>query len=269
MNHRVTMSTIITQPSTFFAPELPDPAELPDHTQLPDKDGNFVRNWLEPPQSALLNDSLEPVLETLFPDKQYTIGNDSGIYWKLTDPPLDGCKSPDWYLILGVPPMLAGKRRRSYVMWKERKVPLIAIEYVSGDGSEERDRTPQTGKFWVYEHEIQIPYYAIYEAEWSRLEVNRLVNRIYEKCEPNERGHYPIAPLGVELGIWDGVIANMDGPWLRWWDANGNLLLSSKEKTEAAGLRIQVERQRAESAEERAKVLAEKLRFLGIDPDKP
>jgi hypothetical protein len=31
-----------------------------------------------------------------------------------------------------------------------------------------------------------------------------LVNSRYPKMKPYERGHYPLEPLKVELGIWQG-----------------------------------------------------------------
>ncbi|MHC5829570.1 MAG: Uma2 family endonuclease, partial [Nostoc sp.] len=46
---------------------------LPDHTQLPDSDGTFVKNWQEHPQSILLTDSIQVVIEKLHPDSQYCI----------------------------------------------------------------------------------------------------------------------------------------------------------------------------------------------------
>jgi hypothetical protein len=60
---------------------------LPDHTQLPESDGTFVKNF-EHPQSMLLTDALEHVLERLHPDGQYCIGQDCGIYtyWRETEP---------------------------------------------------------------------------------------------------------------------------------------------------------------------------------------
>ena len=94
-------------------------------------------------------------------------------------------------------------------------VPLIAIEFVSGNGSEERDTTSpfssdtaKAGKFWVYEQAVRIPFYAIYEVSKASVEVYMLVANHYQKCSPNDRGHYPIPPLGVELRIWQGVEAN-------------------------------------------------------------
>jgi Uma2 family endonuclease len=263
---------------------VPDvPAQPPDHTQLPETDGSIVQNFQEHPQAMLLTDSITPTLRRVHPDGQYAIGQDSGIYWRWTDPPLDGCKAPDWYYIPGVSPMLHGGFRRSYVLWQEGIAPRLLIEFVSGDGSEERDPTPHQGKFWVYEQGIRAPYYAIYEVDPGRVEVHHLVNGRYELLAANERGHYPIAPLGLELGIWQGTYQNMDLPWLRWWDDHGNLLLTGDERTEQAQRATEQERlareqaQRAteqerlakEQAQREVERLAARLRALGIDPDSP
>jgi Uma2 family endonuclease len=230
----------------------PPALSLPDHTQLPESDGTFVKNFQEHPQSLLLTSSILPVLDALHPDGQYAIGQDSGIYWRLIDPPERGAEAPDWFYVGNVPPLLNGVRRRSYVLWKEIVAPLIAIEFTSGDGSEERDATPagseggKAGKFWVYEQAVRIPFYAIYEVEKASVVVYQLVNGRYQLCPANDRGHYPIPPLGLELGIWDGVYMNQTFPWLRWWDDRGNLLLAAEEREQLEGQRANAERQLAQ-----------------------
>jgi hypothetical protein len=67
---------------------------LLDHTQLPESDGTFVfaeragsKNFQEHPQSILLTESIKPVLQKRHSDEQYCIGQDSSIYWRITDPP--------------------------------------------------------------------------------------------------------------------------------------------------------------------------------------
>ena len=267
------------------------PPAFPDHTQLPESDGTFVKNFQEHPQSIILTDSLIPVLQQLHPDGQYCIGQDSGIYWRETDPPEKGAEAPDWFYVPGVPPKLDGKTRRSYVLWREFKVPLIALEFASGNGDEERDKTPlrvseegqtvKPGKFWVYEQIIRIPYYGIFEISTSKLEVYHLTDFTYQKLEPNERGHYPILPLGVELGLWQGSYLEQTQLWLRWWDLEGNLLLTGNERVEVERQRAEQEhqraeqerqraeqeRQRAQEAERRTARLEELLRARGIDLD--
>jgi Uma2 family endonuclease len=219
---------------------------LPDHTQLPDSDGNFVKNLQEHPQSVLLTDSIEPILQKLHPDGQYCIGQDSGIYWRITEPPEKGAEAPDWFYVPNVPPTLNGQVRRSYVLWQEYIAPLIVLEFVSGDGSEERDKTPITGKFWVYEQAIRVPFYGIYEVKKATIEVYQLVRGRYELLPANDRGNYPIEAMGVELGIWQGRYQNLELPWLRWWDNQGKLLLTGWERSQR---------------------LAAKLKELGVNPD--
>jgi Uma2 family endonuclease len=66
--------------------------------------GNY--NFQEHPQSLLLTSSIYPILNQLHPDGQYVIGQDSGIYWRLTEPPERGCEAPDWFYVPNVPPLL-------------------------------------------------------------------------------------------------------------------------------------------------------------------
>jgi hypothetical protein len=278
---------------------------LPDHTQLPESDGTFVKNFLEHPQSMLLTDALEPVLERLHPDGQYCIGQDCGIYWRQTLPPEPaekGAVAPDWFYVPEVPPLLDGEYRKSYVMWQELIAPLIVLEFVSGDGTEELDQTRGKGKFWVYERVIRPVYYGIYAVKLGRVTVYKLNDGRYELLRPNEHGHFPIEPLGVTLGIWNSKFIDMTLPWMRWYDNDGDLLPISKELAEYERHRAELAEQRAELAEERieqveeqvqqerqradfadqraeiaeqearqerqrAEALAERLRALGIDPN--
>ena len=54
----------------------------------------------------------------------------------------------------------------------------------------------------------------------------------YELLTPNAEGQYWIEPLGLNLGTWQGKRQNITAPWLRWWEASGNLLLWGAEKIE-------------------------------------
>jgi Uma2 family endonuclease len=243
--------------------QLPPP--FPDHTQLPESDGTFVKNFQEHPQSIILTDSLGSVLQQLHPDGQYVIGQDCGIYWRETDPPEKGAEAPDWFYVPNVPPLLNGEIRRSYVLWREFSTPAIILEFASGNGEEERDRTPlsrteagtKPGKFWVYEQIIRAPYYGIYEIKTGKLEVYHHVDGFYRLLETNERGHYAIAPLEIELGRWQGSYQNQIQLWLRWWDREGNLLLTGHEQA-------QRERERAEQLEKAQLEAIPRLQQLGL-----
>lgn len=75
-------------------------------------------------------------------------------------------------------------------------------------------------------------------------------NGSYQKMAGNERGHYLIKPLEVELGVWQGSYQNQTQLWLRWWDREGSLLLTGAEKAEVERARGDRESQRAEQAEQ-------------------
>jgi len=265
-------------------------ADWPDHTRLPDSDGAIVENYQQLPLATALMESIKPVLDAIHPDGQYAMASDSGIYWKFTDPPLKGCKAPDWYYVPGVPPggPDGAPFRRSYVLWKELVPPLIVLEFVSGDGSEERDTTPNSGKFWVYERAIRAKYYGIFESELERIEMHERVDGLYRPMTPNARGRFPILELGIELGPWHGVLFGMDLFWMRWFDADGVLLPSDSERAgqnadratreadratrEADRATREADRatreaDRATREADRAERLAAQLRALGIEPE--
>ena len=94
----------------------------------------------------------------------------------------------------------------------------------------------------------------------ASVEVYHLVDGRYELLPVNERGHYAIAQMGVELGIWQGQYEEMELPWLRWWDAQGNLLLTGEERSQLLTSPLEQEQQQSDR-------LAERLRQMGINPD--
>jgi Uma2 family endonuclease len=182
----------------------------------------------------------------------------------MMEPPEKGAEAPDWFYVPNVSPLLDGEYRRSYVMWKEFVAPLIAIEFVSGSGKEERDATPpseteKAGKFWVYEQAIRIPYYAIFDTWKDSLEVYHLFDNRYTKIQPNDRGHYAVPPMGVELGLkFENDVA-----WLRWWDDRGNLLLTGDERavqSEAIANQERLIANQERLAKEQAEILLQKYR---------
>ncbi|MDJ1170852.1 Uma2 family endonuclease [Roseofilum sp. BLCC_M154] len=260
----------MTQAVTF-------PTKPPDHMDLPEEDGSVVKNFQEHPQSIILTDSIGSVMKRLHPDGQYVIGHDSGIYWRLTDPPQRGCEAPDWFYIRNVPPLLDGQYRRSYVLWQEYIKPFVVLEFASGDGTEERDQTSlavansteksKPGKYWVYEQVMRIPYYGIFSMSAGTLEVYNLQDITYRKLTPNDRGHYPIPPLEVELGLWEGNYQNQHQQWLRWWDNQGNLLLTGEERAAVAELERDRATERAEQAERSQREAIARLANMGLNSE--
>lgn len=246
--------------------DAPAEVKVVTHLDLPDTDGKPVENALEHPQSALLSDVLLPVLDRLHPDGNYFVGADTGIYWYHAKPnPLDGCKSPDWYYVPNVPRLLDGELRRSYVHFNEKSHPLIVMEYVSGSGDDERDATPISGKFWVYERAIVALFYVIWDTPRNRLEVYELVRGNYQLRTPDTNGRVWISDMDVSLGLWHGEYHGYTIDWLRAWDRDGNLLPTAAERAAAERQRADTALRAAEAAaqlaeNERRRAEAEKLK---------
>jgi hypothetical protein len=226
---------------------------LPSHKDLPCEDG-AMENAFDHPQSALLKESLLPILERRHPDGLFCVVHDTAFYVRHEITGRSIGIVPDWAYVPGLlPTMPDGGIRRSFLAWREPIEPVIAFEYVSFEDGGERDRTPEDGKFWIYEHWLRPGYYGIFDVDVGQLEVHRLVGDRFEQMEPNAAGRYPIEPLGVELGVWRGSFQVMTTFWMRWFDAKGNLLPTDAE--------------RADRERELKEKFAAKLRELGHDPD--
>ncbi len=77
-----------------------------------------------------------------------------------------------------------------------------------------------------------MPYYAIFDFESGQLSVHHLVDGLYQPLPANERGHYVIQPMKLELGVWHGTFGNGEADWLRWFDLQGNLLPTGSERAD-------------------------------------
>jgi Uma2 family endonuclease len=239
---------------------------LVTHRDLPDSDGLPVDNFYQPVQAELLTSSVRPYLDQRHADGRYLIGTNSGIYWKQTNPPLDGCKAPDWFFVPDVSPQTDSVVRRSYVVWNEGVAPLVVMEFVSGDGKEEHDDTPGTGKLWVYRRGIRAPYYVIHDPLAELLEVYRLEGTEYRLLEPDPRGHFAIPELGLAVGHWKGRIQQTDSTWVRFFTLQGDLLPSADERAALFQRIVTEERVRADHNAKQLAELMQKLQDNGIDP---
>lgn len=185
-------------------------------------------------------------------------------------------KAPDWAYI----PAISVARQavdRSYTPNLQGELPTIVLEFISEtEGGEYSIKpTPPIGKWFFYERILKVPIYGIFVPDRGLLELYRLTEDKYDLEIPDENGRHWIAELNLFLGPWRGDLGTeRSGYWLRWWDAEGNLLLWGHEKAaqesqraEQESQRAEQESQRADAAQLKAERLAERLRQQGIDPD--
>jgi len=198
--------------------------------------------------------------------------------------------------------------RSSYVIWQEKVSPLVVVEFLSegtededlGETTSEVNQPPT--KWSVYEQILKVPYYFVFSDRTNQLRFFRLVrNRYSEQILRNPRVWIPELKLG--LGLWTGDYFGWERPWLRWYDADDNWIPTPEEQKEAALAQVETERQQKEAALAQAEterqqkeaalaqaeterqqkeaalaqqeatlaqnaLLIEKLREMGIDPDR-
>ncbi len=89
----------------------------------------------------------------------------------------------------------------------------------------------------------------------------------YEIATPNAENRYWLGDMELFLGVWQGEKEGRNGFWLRWWNADGELLSWAVEQIQQERQRAEQEQQRAEQERQRAERLSELLRSQGINPD--
>ncbi|MEY3298906.1 MAG: hypothetical protein RLZZ597_2166 [Cyanobacteriota bacterium] len=242
--------------------------KLSDDFPLPD---DPVESNLQPLLAAALRESLE--LAGLIVESAL-IASNFGLCATVGDKTV--VKAPDWVYVATVKPVPAGHIRRSYTPHIEGEVPTLVMEFISETEGSEYSINPHFpyGKWYFYERILQVPIYVIFHPQTGELDVLRLVDGQYQQQQTDANQRYWIEELNLFLGGWPGKKAEMTANWLRWWDADGNLLLwgserleQERQRAEQERQRAEQERQRAEQERQRAERLAAKLRQLGLDPE--
>jgi Uma2 family endonuclease len=219
------------------------PSENAEEMGLPDKFHDL--------QPRLLSETCLPATEDFF------IGIDLNLYYDVKH--TGWYKRPDWFLVLGTSDSkFQADLRLSYVVWQEGLTPFLMVELLSpGTESEDLGQTlrvvgkPPT-KWQVYEQILRVPYYAVFDRYSNQFRMFCLQGIQYVELAISGQGFwFDVLELG--LGVWSGVYKGVEGQWLCWYDAAGNWVLSEGE--------------RMLKAEQRADLLAAKLRELGVDVD--
>jgi len=229
--------------------------KLPDDFPLPD---DPVDNVNQPALAAALTDSLHQagrMVETAFTLTNY------GICATVNEQMV--VKAPDWGYVENIT-VPRSEIERSYTPNLQGPVPSIVMEFIPETAGDEYSNKPTypPGKWFYYESVLQVPYYAIFELNSGDLELYQLLQeeKRYKLQTMAENGPYWVDSMQLFLGVWQGHRENRTGYWLRWWDAEGNLLLWGFE-------RAQQEAQRAEQEAQRAERLLAQLRAAGIEPE--
>jgi Uma2 family endonuclease len=258
--------------------------EPPNVEHLTTEDDTPVDNIFSEKQQRLLVDTL--FSSNPFGTRAFVASANVGIYYGINKPVV----VPDVFLSLDVayPDNIWEKAHRVYMVWQLGKTPDVVIEIVSNTVGHEGGK-----KFDIYAN-MGIRYYVVFD---PIRHINKEILNIYElhvgEYYPKENHFFE--KLGIGLRIWEGLFEERIEEWLRWCDADGNVLLTglegkmiAQQRADKEGLRAEnaqkyakiqeeyaiqekqraeYEKQRAEQEKQRSDKLAEKLRAMGINPD--
>ena len=269
------------------------PSEHPEDSGLPD----LYHLW----QSRCLEYTFRP---SNYPLELVFVASDLNLYFDVRH--TQWYKRPDWFGAVGVDRFYQTQElRKSYVIWQEEVSPFVVVELLSpGTENEDLGQTirglgqPPT-KWQVYEQILRVPYYIVFDGATNNLRAFVLTGDRYEELILAEPRVW-MAEIQLGLGLWLGAFEGLERSWLRWYDANGSWVPTPTEQQrqqkelaqqQAEQARQQAEQQRqekelaqqqteqqrqqkelaqqqAEQAQQRTQLLAERLRAMGIDPDR-
>lgn len=245
-----------------MTPQLLEEIVAPDYTHLVTEDDTPVDNFQSEKQQRLL---VEPLYSSWVPGVPFIAAANVGLFYALKEDPL----VPDALLSLDVemPEDWSLKQNRSYFAWEFGKFPEVAIEIVSNRKESELDNKKNDYA------RMGIAYYVVFdplkqlqgkdELNGSLLKVWVLNAKNYvELPEP-----FWLESVGLGLMLWKGKFEGRQDLWLRWCDRSGQVIPTGAEGREIERQEREVERQRADGAEAKARQLAERLRAMGINPD--
>nr|WP_297089109.1 Uma2 family endonuclease [Thermoleptolyngbya sp. C42_A2020_037] len=178
------------------------------------------------------------------------------------------------------------KQNCSYFVWEFGKVPDVCIEIVSnreGDELALSRKSQQKGKTLSKKDlyaRIGVPYYVVFDPLEQLQAPEEMDGSLLRTWALREGRYHLLQPpvwleaVGLGLTLWEGEFEGISGQWLRWCDAQGQVIWTGAEgqnaerqRAEAERQRAEAERQRAEAERQRADRLAERLRAMGVDPD--
>jgi Uma2 family endonuclease len=220
------------------------PRPPPRSAELVCDDGEPMDSARHRQQMQLLIDSLEYAWRDR---TDYYAGGNMFLYFSEEQVRNNDFRGPDVFVVLGT----TRKERRAWVVWEEDgKTPDVIIELLS----ESTERVDRGEKMRLYGRVLKVGEYFLFDPWSGVFEGYDLdgVRGTYAPKSPDEQGRLRCDQLGLLLGKARGTLSGVEADWLRWIDANGNVLPLPREVVDA-------EAQRADRAEAELNALKAKL----------
>lgn len=218
--------------------------ELPGQDDLQCEDGEPMETGFHDAQDAVLKDTL--ILAWNERTDFFVAGN-MFVYFSEHQVKGNDFRGPDVFVVLDT----ERKGRKCWVAWEEGgKLPNVVIEVTS----ESTKHVDWGEKMDIYSKIWRTPAYFIFDPETERLSGFRLdeSGRAYVALSSDEHGDFPVAPLGLKLGLRTTRYRDYDQLFVRWLETDGTVLPTPEERAESERLRADGERDRAEREKQRA-----------------
>ncbi len=239
------MSAELTQDPQLAAPTAADPGFPHPPRDLPYDDG-------EPLESnrhrIAMNVLIDGVYAALGDRDDFFAGGNMFVYYSVDQAMNRDFRGPDFFAALQVD---GRKERKYWAIWEEQgRYPDVIVELMSPTTR----RVDLLTKKQLYAETFHTREYFVYDPFDARsLQGWRLgaTNR-YQDLAKHEQGWLWCETLELWLGPWSGTILRESAPWLRFYDAAGNLVLLPSEQAEQERQRAEQARQQAEQERQQA-----------------
>ena len=254
-------------------PDLADIAAI-KALDLPGDDGEPMENERERLQ---INLTLESLDQHWADRSDFYTGGNMFVYYsaaqaeavlaELADPtwPRTAFRGPDAFVVLNVD---GSYRRQKWVVWMEHgRYPDVIFEFLSpktrhkdlGEKKDLYEQTFGTREYFCFD-------YMNPDAEGSLQGWRLNAHQHYQPIEPDERGWLWSEQLELWVGKWHGTYAREETTWLRFYTAEGALVLThaevARQMADAERQRAKAERQRAKAERQRAETAEAELARL-------
>src|SRR6185295_15975977 len=116
-------------------------------------------------------------------------------------------RGPDVFYVSGVE---GGRERKAWVSWNEGgRLPDVIIELLSPSTA----KIDRTVKKDLYARIFHTQEYYLFDPDGATLEGFRLKRDTYRPLMPNARGRLESEELGLELGLWQGLVRDQQSTW--------------------------------------------------------
>nr|WP_293094587.1 Uma2 family endonuclease [Okeania sp. SIO2F4] len=110
----------------------------------------------------------------------------------------------------------------SYLFWEFGKPPDVVIEIISPTPGNE------LGSKLTDYAQLKIPYYVVYDP------LQKLSETVLQVFQMQFNSYIPkndawFTDINLGLTLWNGRFENINGTWLRWCDADGNVIKTGDE----------------------------------------